>query len=255
MSLFRLTHAARPTAAAMAHTCDPGSAYAPAARITAAGTTIYGLGKCGVRKIGISAKKMRPAIICAMIATIITATLATTPVVIMDRDYRVWPSEYPMMVAPHTVTYALVAFTGLTTQCAVRDGCRCFRWRGTAKAVRWPPLAPGEQQCLNVSTRLVEASDSVVPLAALLPVAEIPILWPVVRERVCGADNNELGEALTELVVASSTRRDTVCARARVLPTAEKEASGSDNNNNPLIFLAVFAVLVVGVFVWYTLHG
>ena len=252
MSLFKLSHAARPTAAAVAHTCDPGSAYAPAARTRAAGTTIYDLGKCGVRKIGISAKKMRPAIICAMIATTITATLATTPVVIMDRSYRVWPSDYPMMVAPHTVTYALVAFTGLTTKCAVRDGCRCFRWRGTTKAVRWPALAPGEQQCLNVSVRLVEASDSVVPLAALLPVAEIPILWPVVRERVCGTDGNELGEALTELVVASSTRRDVVCARARTLPAADK---GASETNDPLIFLVVFAVLIVGIFIWYTFHG
>lgn len=224
------------------------------AKITADGTTIYDRGKCGVRKIGINARKMRPAITCAMIATIMTVALASTPVVVMDKNYRVWPSDYPMIVAPHTVVYALVVFTGLETGCAVSSGCRCFRWRATAKAVRWPALEPGEQQCINVSTRLEETSDSVVPLAALLPIAEIPILWPVVRERICATGSgNELGEALTELVVASSPRRELVCARATtgtMVSTAAATVSGADV---PAVFLGVFAFLVASGLLLYTL--
>ena len=197
---------------------------------------------------------MRLAITCAMMAMTITATRASTPVVIIDQDLHVWPSAYPLQVAPHTAAYALVTFTGLEPGCAVQSGCRCFRWRGTAKAVRWPPLEPGEQQCINVSTRLVETSDSVVPLAALLPVAEIPILWPIVRERICTA-RDELGESLTELVVASSPRSETVCARARSDAREAGSVESASRVDTPSVFFGVFAFLVAGGSIVYILRG
>jgi hypothetical protein len=191
---------------------------------------------------------MRPAIICAAITATITATLASPPVVIMDRSYTVWPADYPVMVDPHTVAYALAVFTGLPTGCALTSGCRCFRWAATSHALRWPPLDPGEQRCINISTRLAETSDSVVPLAALLPVAELPVLWPIVRAAVCSTSG--VADALTEVAVAASVQRVEVCARAR--SAAQTQPAAAQDDINPLLFPLLAAVLAAGTFIVYT---
>lgn len=190
---------------------------------------------------------MRPAIICAAIIASITATLASAPVVIMDRNRQVRSSAYPLLTQPHTVTYALVAFTGLSPGCVLMSGCRCFRWAGTSHGVRWPPMAPGETSCINVTMRLKETSDSVVPLAALLPVAEIPILWHIIRNKVCARPQTGLNEALTELTVAMSARTVEVCVRARLLPDTGPRSAGADPIMN--YSMLAMAVVVAGVLV------
>lgn len=185
---------------------------------------------------------MRPAIICATIAAIITATLASPPALIIGRDRRVWPCDYPFPVSPHTVTYASVVFTGLPTGCALISGCRCYRWAGTVHVVRWPAMQPGDTSCINITVRLNETSDSVVPLAALLPVAEIPILWPVVRSEVCGRAQTGVKEALTEITVAASVRVTEICARA-VLVEVERPPEKQDI----YYFLLFLGVSLAGV--------
>ncbi len=165
---------------------------------------------------------MRPAIRLATMAAIATTARAAAVVLNMDESSmqpvgRISAADDFQLVItkPHTPTHLMVVFTGLGSGCIISRGCSCYRWDSTVHLIRFPPMLPGQQLCHNVTT-VLKAREFVVEAAALLPRAEIPILWHILRNRECRrySESTSISQAVVESMVAASTLREQVCVVA-----------------------------------------
>lgn len=185
---------------------------------------------------------------------IIAAARASAVVVTMDGQTHL---SSLVRVEPHTATHLMVVFTGLPAGCVINRGCTCYRWGSVVHAVRFPPQQPNSVACHNLSTTLQRASAPVVPAAALLPLAEIPIAWHLLRNVACRdyGLNPFIAEAVMEGVLAASVVTTEVCLVAGSVPGVVTQASRRDSHVDALLVIVIMlmvaaALLMAGIHVY-----
>lgn len=152
-------------------------------------------------------------------------------------------------VEPHTTTHLMVVFTGLPDGCVINRGCTCYRWGSVVHAVRFPPQQPNSLACHNLSTTLQRASAPVVPAAALLPLAEIPIAWHLLRNVACRdyGLNPFIAEAVVEGVLAASVVTTEVCLVAGSVPGVVTQAGRRDSHVDALLVIVIMLIVAAAL--------
>jgi hypothetical protein len=119
---------------------------------------------------------------------------------------------------------------------------------------RFPPLAPGQIMCSNISLAL-DRHQYVVPGLALVPSSTSLIHWRIIRYAACEqfSSGSSVRLAYVERTVASSTKKTVLCAIGGL---AEQNVAAIHAKSSPLNFTTMLGVFATfsAVIVTFVVH-